>query len=63
MDENQIAKIVVDCCYRMHKKLGPGLLEAVYLEILIYELKKAGFVKYDKIIGTPLEKHIQADAF
>ena len=27
MDENQIAKILVDCCYRIHKKLGPGLLE------------------------------------
>lgn len=42
MDENQIAKIIVDCCYRIHKTLGPGLLESVYLEVLIYELKKAG---------------------
>ena len=25
--------------------------------------KKLWFVKYDKIVGTPLEKHIQADAF
>ena len=24
--------------------------------------KKLWFVKYDKIVGTPLEKHIQADA-
>ncbi|MDH4162264.1 MAG: GxxExxY protein [Nitrospirota bacterium] len=42
MDENQLSKIIVDCCYRIHKKLGPGLLESVYLEILIYELNKAG---------------------
>ena len=25
--------------------------------------KRLWFVKYDKIVGTPLEKHIQADAF
>lgn len=37
MDENQISKIVVDCYYRIHTKLGPGLLESVYLEI-----KKSG---------------------
>ena len=58
MDENQLSKIIVDCCYRIHKKLGPGLLESVYLEVLIYELKKAGLrcekeiiipVRYDEI--------------
>jgi GxxExxY protein len=36
MDENKIAKTIVDCCYRIHTKLGPGLLESVYLEILIH---------------------------
>ena len=25
--------------------------------------KRLWFVKYDKIVGTPLEKHIQTDAF
>lgn len=25
--------------------------------------KRLWFVKYDKIVGTPLERHIQADAF
>ena len=42
MDENQISKSIVDCCYRIHINLGPGLLESVYLEILLYELKKLG---------------------
>jgi len=50
MDENQISKIVVDCCYRIHTKLGPGLLESVYLEILMYELRKAG-LKCEKECG------------
>ncbi len=40
MDENQISKGIVDCCYRIHINIGPGLLESVYLEILRYEMKK-----------------------
>ncbi len=50
MDENQISKIVVDCSYKIHTTLGPGLLESVYLEILTYELKKAG-LKCEKETG------------
>ena len=40
MDENELSKIIVDCCFRIHKKLGPGLLESVYEEVLAYELTK-----------------------
>jgi len=42
MTENELSKIIVDCCFKIHTKLGPGLLESVYEEILTYELKKAG---------------------
>jgi GxxExxY protein len=42
MDENSIATIVVDACYHIHTRLGPGLLESVYLRILEYELTKRG---------------------
>ena len=42
MTENEIAKIVVDAAYHVHKKLGPGLLESVYEVILAHELKKRG---------------------
>lgn len=42
MTENEIATIVVDCCFRIHKSLGPGLLESVYEEILCFELQKRG---------------------
>lgn len=40
MTENELAKIIVNCCYKIHTSLGPGLLESVYEEILSYELKK-----------------------
>lgn len=54
LDENQIAKNVVDCCYKIHKKIGPGLLESVYLEILAYELKKVGY-RCEKEVGIPVQ--------
>lgn len=40
MTENEIAKIVWEICFKIHKVLGPGLLESVYEEILAYELNK-----------------------
>ncbi len=40
--ENEIAKIIVDCCYQIHTKLGPGLLESVYETILCFELIQNG---------------------
>lgn len=40
MHENEISGIIVDTCLQIHKKLGPGLLESVYEEILAYELMK-----------------------
>jgi GxxExxY protein len=42
MNENEIATIIVNCCYKVHVALGPGLLESVYEEILTYELLKSG---------------------
>jgi len=42
MTENEIAKIIVDVAYHVHKRLGPGLFESVYEIILAYELKKRG---------------------
>lgn len=40
MTENELSKIIVDICYKIHTKLGPGLLESVYEAILFYELNK-----------------------
>jgi len=40
MHENDIARIVVDAVFNVHKNLGPGLFESVYEEALAYELSK-----------------------
>jgi len=42
MTENQIAAIVVDAALKIHKVLGPGLLESVYEAVLSFELQKRG---------------------
>ena len=42
MDENKIGTIVVDCAIKLHKALGPGLLETVYEAVLAKQLERAG---------------------
>ena len=49
MTEDQISKIILDCAFKVHTKLGPGLLESAYRTCLAYELRKAGlFVEEEK---------------
>lgn len=40
MTENEISKIIFDCALKVHKALGPGLLEKAYEECLCYELRQ-----------------------
>lgn len=42
MSENELSKLVFDCALKVHRNLGPGLLESAYEECLFYELKKQG---------------------
>jgi GxxExxY protein len=42
MNENEISKIIVNVSYKIHVRLGPGLLESVYEAILYHELIKEG---------------------
>ena len=43
MTENEISKVVVDAAIEVHRTLGgPGLLESVYEEALVWELKLRG---------------------
>lgn len=41
--EEKIGKNIVDVCYRIHKELGPGLLEKIYEACIEFELKKLGY--------------------
>ncbi len=53
MTENELSKIVFECGLKVHKALGPGLLESAYEECLFYELFKAN-VHVEKQKGLPL---------
>jgi GxxExxY protein len=50
MTENELAKIVVGLCLKIHRQLGPGLLESVYEEVLCYELVRSG-LKFNRQQG------------
>lgn len=51
MNENEISAVVVDVSYKIHVKLGPGLLESVYEAILFHELTKRGLsVERQKVL-------------
>ena len=53
MTENEIAKIVFEKGLKVHKALGPGLLESSYEECLYYELCKSG-LQVEKQKALPL---------
>jgi len=38
--ENELAKIVLDVCFKIHRLHGPGLFESVYEEVFCYEFQK-----------------------
>src|SRR5215216_5013748 len=38
----RVAREIVDSAYRIHRALGPGLLESAYKILMIYELRKRG---------------------
>jgi GxxExxY protein len=42
-EEEQIGKAVVNAAYKIHKELGPGLLEKVYEVCMAHELRKLGY--------------------
>jgi GxxExxY protein len=43
MSDNELTEKVIGLAIKVHKELGPGLLESAYEACLYYELVKAGF--------------------
>lgn len=59
----QLSYDIVGCAIRVHKILGPGLLESVYQKCFEYELLKSGF-EVKKEIKVPInydELYLEAD--
>lgn len=58
-EEERIGKEIVDCAYKVHFNLGPGLLEKIYEACFCHEVKKKNLkfcsqvkipIKYDGLI-------------
>ena len=54
MEDNEISKVVLDAAIMVHRTLGgPGLLESVYHDALVHELRARG-LKVDKEVVVPI---------
>ena len=54
LNENDIGSIIVDCAVKLHKELGPGLLESVYEPILAKQLERAGLL-VQRQVAVPIQ--------
>ncbi len=62
MDDNSIGGQVVDCALKVHRALGPGLLESAYEACLAYELAKSGLEVRRQLALPIVYDGIQIDA-
>ena len=65
LSENIVTHEIVDACYRVHRTLGPGLLESVYEAALGWELESRGLVVIHQL-GIPVvygDVHIHTGFF
>lgn len=53
MELNQISGKIIECAIKVHRALGPGMLESAYEACLFYELHKAG-LKVEKQVTLPI---------
>ena len=51
-DSHALTESVIGCAMKVHRTLGPGFLESVYLNALAYELRRAG-------LAVELAQHIK----
>lgn len=58
MNENEIAKIIVNAAFNVHKELGPGLLESTYEACLFYELELAGLAVSSQVAQPVIYKDV-----
>jgi len=66
-DKEEVARVIVDCAFHLHRDLGPGLLETVYEVVLAKLIQERGYqVERQKPIpiqyaGFQFEEGFRAD--
>lgn len=53
MQNNEITEHIIGCAIRVHRNLGPGLLESVYVNCLILEFNRKG-LRYEREKPVPI---------
>ena len=67
MDENALATRIIGCAIEVHREMGPGLLESIYEECLLKELRDTGLSVQQQVPlpvvykGVRLENSLRLD--
>ena len=62
MKINDLTSKILECAFKVHSALGPGLLESAYEECLFYELQQSGLkVEKQKALSL-VYKEVKLDA-
>ena len=56
MEINALSNVIIGCAIRVHRTLGPGLLESIYNTCLQVELQKAG-LSFESQVPVAVQYH------
>ena len=62
MDIEEVARQIVDAAIKVHRALGPGLLESAYQKCLEYELRKRGLRVECEVLQPVIYEDVKIDA-
>jgi len=54
LQDDSLTRKIIACAIEVHKRLGPGLLEKLYVEAMIIEMELNG-LKVEKNVQIPVE--------
>src|SRR4051812_25107751 len=58
----RVARQIVDAAFKIHSKVGPGLLESAYQTLMIYELTKRGLTVEKEVPVPVVYDEVRLDA-
>jgi len=61
MQENEIGTLLLDAAFRVHKELGPGLLESTYEACVSYEASEMGLFIESQVPLPIVYKEVKLD--
>jgi GxxExxY protein len=62
MDIEEVARQIVDAAIKVHRALGPGLLESAYQKCLAYELRQRGLRVECEVLQPVIYEDVRIDA-